>query len=59
MGELGKVGLANHTSTYLSKTRTWLSRISRIPRETGKSRGLGVAMRIRVGSTKEPYDDEF
>ena len=54
MGELVKVGLANHTSMYLSKTRTWLSKISQIPRETGKSGGLGVAMLIRAGSTKKP-----
>ena len=38
----------------LVETRTWLSRISRIPWETGKSGGLGVAMRIRAGLTKEP-----
>ena len=49
-----KVGLANHTSTCLSKTPTWPSRISRISRETGKSGGLGIAMQIRAGSTKEP-----
>ena len=54
MGELVKVGLANHTSTFLSKTQTWLSKISQIPRETGKSGGLGVVVRIRAGSSKEP-----